>query len=132
MRRLDKEFNDREASVAKAAEDAKKMIEQGMDKLNRLSSKALKIITFAEDKHLKRKVLFPQREQAIMAKEQALANREEELAGRLGALDAHEQWFREEVAQQLAADHRKELEAKEQALQETHKELVETQKASAS
>ena len=60
------------------------MIEHGMGKLNRLSSKALKIITSAEDKHLKRKVLFQQREQAVVAKEQALANREEELAGRLG------------------------------------------------
>ena len=58
MRRLDREFSDCEASVAKAAEDAKKMIEQGMGKLNRLSSKALKVITSAEDRHLKRKVLF--------------------------------------------------------------------------
>ena len=78
MRRLDKEFSDCEASVAKAAEDAKKMIEQGMGKLNRQSSKALKIITSTEDKHLKRKVLFQQQEQAVVAKEQALANRRSE------------------------------------------------------
>ena len=113
MRRLDKEFSDREASVAKAAEDAKRIIEQGMGKLNRLSSESLKILTSAKDKHLRRKVLFQQREQAVVAKEQALAVREEELAGRLGALDAREQRFREEVAQQLATDHQKELEAKE-------------------
>ena len=88
MHRLDKDFSDREASVAKAAEDAKRMIEQGMGKLNRLSSKALKIPSSAEDRHLSRKVLFQQREQAVVAKEQALANREVELAGHLGALDA--------------------------------------------
>ena len=58
MRRLDKEFSDREASVAKAAEDAKRLIEQGMGKLNRLSSKALKILSSVEDMHLGRKVLF--------------------------------------------------------------------------
>ena len=33
MRHLDKEFRDHEASVAKAADDAKKLIEQGMGKL---------------------------------------------------------------------------------------------------
>ena len=58
MRRLDKEFSDREASVAKAPEDAKRLIEQGMGKLNRLSSKALKILSSTEDRHLSRKVLF--------------------------------------------------------------------------
>ena len=84
MRRLDKECSDCEASVAKAAEDTKRIIEQGMGKLNRLSSKALKILSSAEDRHLSRKVLFQQREQAIVAKEQAMAAREEELAGRLG------------------------------------------------
>ena len=77
MRRLDREFSDREASVAKAAEDAKKMIEQGMGKLNRLSSKALKVLTSAEDRHMKRKVLFQQQEQAIAAREQALVSHEE-------------------------------------------------------
>ena len=30
MHRLDREFSDREASVAKAAEDARRIIEQGM------------------------------------------------------------------------------------------------------
>ena len=105
------------------------MIEQGMGKLNRLSSKALKVITSAEDRHLKRKVLFQQREQAIVAREQALANREEELATRLGALDGREQKLREEVAQRLAADHRKELETKEQAHREVREELAETQKS---
>ena len=89
---------DREASVAKAAEDAKRLIEQGMGKLNRLSSKALKILTSAEDRHLSRKVLFQQREQAVVAKEQALAARDEELAGRLWELDAREQRLREEAA----------------------------------
>ena len=58
MRRLDKEFSDREASVAKAAEDTKRIIEQGMGKLNRLSSKALKILSSAEDRHLSRNVLL--------------------------------------------------------------------------
>ena len=129
MHRLDKKFSDYEASVAKAAENAKRIIEQGMGKLNRLSSKALKIMTSAEDKHLKRKVLFQQREQAAVAKEQALANREEELVGRLRALDAREQRLREEVAQQLAADHRKELKAKELAYQKVCQELEETQKS---
>ena len=60
MRRLDKEFSDREASVAKVAEDTKRIIEQGMGKLNRLSSKALKILSSTEDRHLSRKVLFQQ------------------------------------------------------------------------
>ena len=125
---LDKEFSDHEASVAKAAKDAKRMIEQGMGKLNRFSSKALKILTPVEDRHLSRKVRFQQREQAVVAKEQALAAREEELAGRLGALDAREQRLREEVAQQVATDHRKELEAKELAYQKICQELEETQK----
>ena len=69
-----------------------------MGKLNGLSSKALKILTSAEDRHLSRKVLFQQREQATVAKEQALTAREEELAGRLGVLDAREQRLRGEVA----------------------------------
>ena len=43
--------------------------------------------------------------------------RKEELVGRLGALDAREQRLKEEVAQQLAVDHRKELAAKELAYQ---------------
>ena len=97
-----------------------------MGKLNRLSSKAVKILTSAEDKHLRRKVLFQQREQAVVAKEQALAVREEELAGRLGALDAREQRLREEVTQQLATNHRKELEAMELAYQKICQELEET------
>ena len=80
MRCLDKEFS--EALVAKAAEDAKRLIEQGMGKLNRLSSKALKILSSAEDKHLSRKVLLQQREQTVLVREQALVTREEELAGR--------------------------------------------------
>ena len=129
MRRLDKEFRDREALVAKAAEDAKRIIEQGMGKLNRLSIKALKILSSVEDRHLGRKVLFEQREQAAVAREQALATREEELAGRLGALDAREQRLKEEVAQQLAVDHRKELDAKELAYQKICQELQETQKS---
>ena len=58
MRRLDKEFSYREASVAKAAEDAKRLIEQGMSKLNRSSSKTLKILSSVENKHLSRKVAF--------------------------------------------------------------------------
>ena len=69
MRRLDKEFRDREASVAKAAEDAKRLIEQGMDKLNRLSSKAMKVLASAESKHLSRKVALQQREQAVLVRE---------------------------------------------------------------
>ena len=55
--------------------------------------------------------------------------REEELAGRLGALDAREQRLRDEVAQQLAGDHRKELEAKELAYQKICQELGETWKS---
>ena len=100
-----------------------------MGKLNRLSSKALKILTSVEAMHLSRKVLFQQWEQAVVTREQALAVREEELTGRLGALDAREQRLREEVAQRLAADHRKELAAKEQAYQEVSQELAETQKS---
>ena len=61
--------------MAKAAEDAKRLIEQGMGKLNRLSSKALKILLSAESKHLSRKVAFQQREQAVLASEQALVTR---------------------------------------------------------
>ena len=68
MCRPDKEFSDREASVAKAAEDAKRLIEQGMGKLNRLSSKALKILSSIENKHLSRKVAFQQREQAVLVR----------------------------------------------------------------
>ena len=90
MRHLDKEFSDREVSVAKAAEDAKKLIEQGMGKLNRLSSKPLSILTSAENKHLSRKSVLQQREQAVLAREQALATRKEELAGRMKAFDARE------------------------------------------
>ena len=55
--------------------------------------------------------------------------REEELVGRLGALDTREQRLKEEVAQQLADDHRKELEAKELAYQKVYQELEETQKS---
>ena len=55
MRHLDKEFSDRKMSVAKAVEDVKKLIKQGMDKLNRLSSKVLSLLTSAENKHLSRK-----------------------------------------------------------------------------
>ena len=44
MRRLDKEFSDREPSVAKAAEDTKRLIEQGMGKLNRLSSDGYELV----------------------------------------------------------------------------------------
>ena len=62
-----------------------------MGKLNRLSSKALKVLASTESKHLSRKVAIQQREQTVLAREQALVTREEELAGRLGALDAHEQ-----------------------------------------
>ena len=129
MCRLDKEFSDREASVAKVAEDAKRLIKQGMGKLNRLSSKALKILSSAEDKHLSRKVLLQQREQTVLVREQALVTHEEELAGRLGALDAREQQLMEEAAQQLADDHRKALEAKELAYQKICQELEETQKS---
>ena len=129
MCRLDKEFSDREASVPKVAEDAKRLIEQGMGKLNRLSSKALKILSSAESKHLSRKVALQQREHAVLAREQALATREEQLAGRLGALDAREQQLKDEVAQRLADDHRKELEAKELAYQKIRQELEETQKS---
>ena len=64
-----------------------------------------------------------------MAREQALVTREEELAGRLGALDAREQQLKDEVAQRLADDHRKELEAKELAYQKVCQELEETQKS---
>ena len=115
MRRPDKEFSDHEASVAKVAEDAKKLIKQGMGKLNRMSSKALKILSSMERKHLSRKVVLQQREQAVLAREQALVTREEELVGRLGALDARELQLEDEVVQQLADDHQKELEAKELA-----------------
>ena len=52
MRHLDKEFSDREASMAKAAKDVRKLIERGMDKLNRLSNKMLSVLTSAEEKHL--------------------------------------------------------------------------------
>ena len=54
---------------------------------------------------------------------QALVTREEELTGRLGALDAREQQLKDEVAQRLADDHRKEL-----ACQKIRQELEETQK----
>ena len=87
---MDKEFSDREASVAKAAEDAKNLTKQGMGKLNRLSSKALKILLSAESKHLNRKVVLQQREQAVLAREQALVTHEEELAGRMRVFDARE------------------------------------------
>lgn len=62
MRHLDKEFSERQTSVAKAAQDVKKLIEQGMDKLNRLSNKRLSVLTSAEDKHLSRKSALQQRE----------------------------------------------------------------------
>ena len=58
MRHLDKEFSDHEASVAKAAEDVKKLIKQGMGKLNHLSSKALSVLRSTENKHLNRKLVL--------------------------------------------------------------------------
>ena len=73
--------------------------------------------------------MFQQRKQAVMEKEQALTAREEELVGRLGVLDAREKRLRKEVAQQLATDHRKELEAKELSYQKICLELEETQKS---
>ncbi|MDG1565298.1 hypothetical protein, partial [Bacillus toyonensis] len=63
MHHLDKEFSDCEASMAKAVEDAKKLIEQAMGKLNRMSIKALSILTSAENKHLKRKSVLQKWEQ---------------------------------------------------------------------
>ena len=129
MCRLDKEFNNHEASVAKAAEDAKRLIEKGMGKLNRLSSKALKILSSAEDKHLSRKEVLQQREQTVLAREQVLVTREEALASRLGVLDARAQQLKDEVAQQLADDNQKELKAKELAYQKIRQELEETQKS---
>ena len=46
--------------MAKETEDAKRLIEQGMGKLNHLSSKAPKILSSAESKHLSRKVVLQQ------------------------------------------------------------------------
>ena len=63
-----------------------------------------------------------------MAREQAMVTREEELAGGMKALDAREQQLKDEVAQQLAEDHRKELKAKELAYKKIRQELEETQK----
>ena len=111
--------------MAKAAEDAKRLIEQGMSKLNHLSSKAMKVLASAESKHLSRKLVLQQREHAVLAREQALVTREEELTGRMRASDAREQQLKDEVEQQLAEDHWKELEAKEMAYKKICQELEE-------
>ena len=95
MHRLNKEFSDREASVARVAEDVKRLIEQGMGKLNRLSNKVLKILSSTESKHLSRKLELQQREQAVLAREQALVTHEEELAGHMRAFDAREQQLKD-------------------------------------
>ena len=113
MRYLDKEFSNHETSMAKATEDVKKLIERGVDKLNRLSNKMLSVLTSAEDKHLSRKSALQQREQTVLAREQALAAREKELAGRTKAFDAREQQLKDEIKQKLAEGHRKELEARD-------------------
>ena len=67
MRHLDKELSDREASIAKAAKNVKKLIERGMNKLNRLSDKMMSVLisaegTSVENQHFSDGIRMPRRE----------------------------------------------------------------------